>query len=703
MDVLRQRIAAWTLGLFIAGLLAAQGQTIELTAPLANAEVPDGEDFATRMVGQAWNMDRLRDIAHETGYTQPTAAGGVWSGTVRAASPFFFPLSPGFLSGSYDFMPTYYSDGTPYGPLNPIAPATYRRLSFRASLSQAQRSDIHVSWCTDPNIWPNATSPAGSVGRHVQIDGEPTFTAAGSPVIARPTSGFRVYDMDLLGSTDSDGRVPWLILPPTRYFSTWNAQPSIYGLMLALSSGAPVGAVHQVDWIRLYNPDSSPQFTLTWQTSGLSWDYYHSIRIFLDRDSSGHDGDLFATTLDNTGSFTLLTAALPPGDYYAYLQVVRHENSGFTVVAQSGYSGRLRIGHAPTLDFTAPSFTSGVDYATTELGNTWDFNDGTDVTRADEVTGVQYTSGKLDGYCEAGGDPRIQLNMKKSGALVPINPQQYRYLTYRIKSDISGSSTLVERTERWSTQLTWWNTGLDADGTYSREFQQLEDYRDYFIDLWDPDIANPLYNWDYGWKTLPQVSYLRFDPLETPVRCRFWLDEIRLCAINQPSDNLYTIRWQATDPDNAELRVTLYYGWYMGGVYQEAPTPLGVVTQAPGPGSFVWNTSGLAQREYFIRGEVDDGDHTTSWLSRAPVVLTSSQYFSPTQVVRATAKKDWSFLTAWNLSTGALKVSPLWYNGDYSFTYDQDGYQQWIALFLYDDGTKQTRELRWSYRQVHVQ
>lgn len=81
----------------------------------------------------------------------------------------------------------------------------------------------------------------------------------------------------------------------------------------------------------------------------------------------------------------------------------------------------------------------------------------------------------------------------------------------------------------------------------------------------------------------------------------------------------------------------------------------------------------------------------------------ASQYFTQLQYARAEAINDWSFMTAWNLSTGNLQASPDWYNGIYSWGWYHYLHHQWIARFVYDDGTGQTRELEWSYSQPHIQ
>ncbi len=81
----------------------------------------------------------------------------------------------------------------------------------------------------------------------------------------------------------------------------------------------------------------------------------------------------------------------------------------------------------------------------------------------------------------------------------------------------------------------------------------------------------------------------------------------------------------------------------------------------------------------------------------------ASQYFAVSQVCRGDAYSDWSFMTAWNLDTGSLQVSPNWYDDYYDWEWNESWYQDWTALFVYDVGTGQTRELKWSYVQPHVQ
>lgn len=77
--------------------------------------------------------------------------------------------------------------------------------------------------------------------------------------------------------------------------------------------------------------------------------------------------------------------------------------------------------------------------------------------------------------------------------------------------------------------------------------------------------------------------------------------------------------------------------------------------------------------------------------------------FDTRQPITGWANNRWSFLTAWNLSTGALEVSPRWRNGYLTWEHTADAYQQWIARFVYDEGTGKTTAMAWFYRQSHVQ
>jgi len=71
----------------------------------------------------------------------------------------------------------------------------------------------------------------------------------------------------------------------------------------------------------------------------------------------------FRDGVANDGQYILRTAALPPGDYYVYLKVARHDNSPASPWRlRAATASRIRIGPAaPCSNSIAPSFTSGAD------------------------------------------------------------------------------------------------------------------------------------------------------------------------------------------------------------------------------------------------------------------------------------------------------------------------------------------------------
>jgi len=608
---------------FLAPAVPVPGQSVVLTAPSSQVEVPDGHDFATEVISNPWDMNQLRDMALDYHFHQPTAAGGIWSATTMEPVAFYFPLSPGFIRDNYEDYHPLYDNGTPFGPLNPIDADKYDRVSMRLWTTQSTRDFFTMYWTKDWHIWPMAQ------GNSLHFpDGELSYTPSWQQTVYRWPTGYRIYDLDPSGASLYDQRISSLSLWEQTTGTGWNG--TLYGLQILPVMNPPVGTTMRADWIRVYDEDTSPVVNIRWSTSGLPTSRV-SLQIYLDNNASGYDGDLFISTVADDGHYPLRTAALPPGDYYAYLRAVRHENSGLTQLARSGYSARIRIAHPPILTFTAPTFTSGMDFATVEIGNPWDMNDAADIASFAHISNPRFIGGVLDawadppapGYTES--DSQFLLNLGPGGKL---NPARYRYLTVRIKIDEQGYGNVYDRLTRgWVSRMAWWNNGLTGDGSYSKPIPLLEDWHSYTVDLWDRNLleTDPTGLPQVGWKELQEVRALRFDPLEVFQSVHFWIDDIKLCAMNAPENDTYRIAWNVEDADSSTVTVNLYYGTKNGaGAFQQIG-PVGTVQQSPGAGSFNWNTAGLLSNgvEYYIRAEVTDGQCVNSYVSRAPLVTAS--------------------------------------------------------------------------------
>lgn len=88
--------------------------------------------------------------------------------------------------------------------------------------------------------------------------------------------------------------------------------------------------------------------------------------------------------------------------------------------------------------------------------------------------------------------------------------------------------------------------------------------------------------------------------------------------------------------------------------------------------------------------------------SLAPHARAANPDFATTQGVAGWTANRWAYMTAWNLSSGALSVGSQWYNGRTVMNHAV-AKNQWIARFVYDQTTGQTRQLAWFYTQDHVQ
>ncbi|MCP5487995.1 MAG: VCBS repeat-containing protein [Verrucomicrobia bacterium] len=604
-------------------------------------------------------MQDLRDIALDVGFQSIQATGGIWTGTSAVTPYYVYPLSPGFLRPNYTSYYSRYTGGMPYGPLNPLNADRYSHLSFRMSLAQTERSYISIFWAKQFNQW-----PAAEGNLITWFDGEPSFNGSGQYVTLPQSSGFRIYDIDPNGTTWMNERNSFLAIPPNKAGLPWSGM--IYGFHLWPSSQGSAGATVSFDWIRAYDPAASPTVSIQWSSSGLDG-AYDSIQLFIDNNASGFDGDLLVSGLDNDGRYDLKTAALPPGDYYVYLKGIRHQNSALQQIALSAYSALIRIGHPPVIDIQSPSFTSGVDYATSELNNPWDFTNGSDIDQLYQMNSVSYAGGIFSAITDSPippypeSDDQIWLNTKRNGVIVPINTRKYRYFTHTIKCSPVGYGDIFDKVARgWESRVLWWNEGITLDGTYSKDIPLLEEWRTYTVDLWDnlfhedrsavPEIPQR------GWEEVGFIKHLRFDPMEAHIPTQFWLDEIKLCAENTPTQGLFQVAWNLTDLDGDLLSIQLFADRQNEvGTIVPSTTPIATLQQYPGPGSWTWPPGARVGR-YYIRMVVSDGSRSVESLSVAPILLGPTQ---PTIPVSGDYDGDGiSDLAAYEMSTGLWYIRP---------------------------------------------
>jgi hypothetical protein len=460
--------------------------------------------------------------------------------------------------------------------------------------------------------------------------------------------GYRIYD---LGFNIADYFIDRIDNPSAgvEVLGPWTG--NIYGFLIEATKDGSVGTAIKVNWIRVYDPTTSPKLQLGWTTTGVDTNdtTTNSVQVCVDTNNSGFDGDLLATCLKNDGLYEINTAALPPGDYYFYLQLVSRSTTAYTLRARSGYSARVTVTHPPSLEFTAPTFTTGDDYATVELGNPWDMTDSSDIYEPLYLSNVSFANGMMIATANAPtppateSDAQFYLNTRLSGNFKAIDSTKYRYLTYRMMVDPTGYVNINDWIARgWLPRVIWLNEGISIDGSEAQGIPMLESWHSYSIDLADRSLLtteNP-YPAQLGWRELGSVKRMRFDPLEVPVATTFAIDDIKLCDDNRPANNSYTISWTASDPDSTSLSVSLYYGTLSGSTF--SGRLITTVTQSPGANSYVWDTSSAGSGSYYIQAVISDGTNSYTRVSEVPVVVggTSDNYFTLTNACPLSADFD---------------------------------------------------------------
>ena len=133
----------------------------------------------------------------------------------------------------------------------------------------------------------------------------------------------------------------------------------------------PVFRTYKIDWMRLYDPTTSPTLTFQWNTSGVPNNPAYAVQLWADDNESGYNGSLFVSGIENDGDYTIYTASLPPGTHYFYLKVVTWNGSALVDGATSGYSAALNIAAPPLATFNSPSYSSGEEFSASELSISW--------------------------------------------------------------------------------------------------------------------------------------------------------------------------------------------------------------------------------------------------------------------------------------------------------------------------------------------
>jgi hypothetical protein len=650
----------------------APAATISFTSPAAlQVTVGEGDDFATKVLGNPWDMNERRDIGYEIGFNNIAASGGNWQGTFSgidqgsgaATTGYFFPLFQGFSS----YVQGQWSDELMWnvvGARDPLAIDTSKYTLLSLQMYTGQRSHYAVYWTgAKPVTWP--TSDHYFLAR----DG----CNSGSGFVAWP-NGWRTYFFDLAQTNGDAGAQR----------GTWQDQAKVRGLRIDPSSSAPTGTQVQVDWIRLTNPSTSPTINIQWNTTGA--DAGDVVDIWVAPDAAGTDAQspLIRGIPATNGSYSFKTSILPPGQWYFKLYLMRYydqrgnplyQGCGTNAIsATTGWTGPLTIVQAPVTQILAPSMTSGADYATTELGNPWDMRDSADIITPgapypQTLTNQTFSNSNFCATAKINppqneSDAQIWLHTEPTSR--PINTTKYRYFTARFKTNLPANKDISWAIRYgWGGRIIWWNNGINTDGSETKFGYWYEDWRNYTVDLGQavpppPLSSSPLsqdniltpkeqnsYPAQLGWNPVNPLKYLRFDLLETTAEAvgtgadQFCIDWVRLTAQDQvtkgqPFAIHYTVSsttppatlsfFYTTDPNApTQFSAQPYIPSSVSGSRVYMPLALRNYIYPPDytPGglAYLWDTSVVSPGTYYICAQATSTHNTTTNCSESPVIV----------------------------------------------------------------------------------
>jgi len=303
-------IASWCAGERLnsgASSLARPQAIITITQPDGVDDVVgEGDDFATTVLGDPWDMNQQTDVLALHGLPGATISNGILRYTSQSSAS-EVPLLCRGLVGAMDVGKI----GVNY----PIDTDRYRWLSFR--IMQPAGSSIQIRWHYAKSSTPYA------VAQHIPVT----------------TSDWHTYviDLETVPKGNGDGATDW--------------EGQVLGLYIV--SFVSPGSQVSIDWVRLTadNPTGN-SLSIAW--SGLD-SAGATVNFYLDSDQTDCDGALIHTEENASarGSFTWQQPSsgvaspsnVAPGDYYV-CATVNGELAGYS-------AGLLTVNRAPVINFMA--------------------------------------------------------------------------------------------------------------------------------------------------------------------------------------------------------------------------------------------------------------------------------------------------------------------------------------------------------------
>jgi hypothetical protein len=546
-----------------------------VTAPPAGSTVVHaGSDFATQVIGDAWDMNNPQDIDTDesTNLNNQIFSGGVFTGSPSACPAVFWPHFTGYGSQIV---------ATKRGPRFPIDTTTYRY--FTVKLKTATSQPVHMFFFKN-----------GDTGVQANI-GASTF-------LNTPANAWSIQTWDLYADT----------FGPGQGYQLWTTFPTVQGIRFdPCNTGTPAVSV---DWIRLTAaPTAANMYTVTWTDTG-SGPYTVTA---IDGDNATYT---FTTSASGT-SYSADLSRLAPGDYH-----IAVSRSG----ASATSTGVLHVNIPAQVNITAPTLRGdqALSYAVQEQGGQWGPMSAVDFTPSPppNFTNVSYTNPVGSFYGRPTNFDPIFI-MKTTGHL--IDTSYYRSACFTLQ--VFGTRDITNG----SVARLFWGVNSSAVTT-TKDIILGNGLVEYCMpDLADTTAVPLVSGSPQPWSG--NLGYFRMDPHEftpmggcnTPQTCHdVRLDSIILAPF-AAADPSYTIQWNLTDPDyvsGGSIQVLLDHDTTFGNGNE---TVLATLPYQTGAAQYAFNASNssVASGTYRVVVLANDGINSVPQYATGPLVVASDVIF----------------------------------------------------------------------------
>lgn len=581
-------------------------------------KLPEGQDFATVVLGDPWDMSEFTDISQylnrsgQAHYLDNISVqNGVFSATAAGNdSAEFHPLFAG------------YETALPIGKVGknyPIDSNKYKCLYVAEKVDSGPPvngvpDQMVVYWFADDRL------NGGTWGQI--LPGIWFYPEVGA---GTPTPEWRLYHIDLSQAPE--------------YQTQWKDRAQWQGLRIDPTMQKTGFAI---DWVRL--TDCNPVIKkITWNGSG-------PVSIYIRPDGTSRD-ILFASNIDGN-SYNMDVQGIAAG-VYTYL--VKQNN-------QTLASGNFEITKSPVARFVSPAPEEGVDYAK-QNGNAWDFSDTSDIASVKNAS-WSVNNGVLDLVTPSGNDPEIQLNVPLS-----FQSRDYRYLSFRMYTDWPFQNVPNGMIARliWTIPSLTGKTGYECH-LVSQDIPFDVGWQTYTVDLYDafqgsveqtsPSGPPHCPSLPQSWLSTSPIIRLRFDPNEnilgSPLHQQIdWIRLTKEARVTQ--GGLFPVQISLDRPPDELKNVTFYYTTNPQNPTQNVAVTTSsqsTSTQSSSSGStlstlnskfhlylplsvtryttlyfrpvtngvnFAWDTSSVAPGEYYICAHMEDDYNQAAYCSSSPV------------------------------------------------------------------------------------